>query len=71
MLSAQDIQRILERLDKIEEGQNQILKWTAKIDQLTDDHDRRITNLENRFWWFITVWVAGAVGLIFYTLQGG
>ncbi|TMZ58384.1 hypothetical protein EMG21_30275 [Klebsiella pneumoniae] len=71
MLSTQDIERIMNRLDKIEEGQKEILKWTAKIDQLTIDHGRRINNLENRFWWFIGLWVAGAVGLFFYTFNGG
>jgi len=69
MLSTQDIERILNRLDKIEEGQQKILKWTGRIDQLTTEHGRRITNMENRFWWFIGLWVAGAIGLVFYTLQ--
>lgn len=71
MLGTQDIERIMNRLDKIEEGQKEILKWTAKIDQLTIDHGRRITSLENKFWWFIGLWVAGAVGLFFYTFNGG
>ena len=57
MLSTQDIDRILNRLDKIEEGQKELLKsiaktdqLIAKMDQINHNHDRRITNLENRFW---------------------
>lgn len=69
MLSTQDIDRILNRLDKIEEGQMKLLESLSKVDQITLNHDRRITNLENRFWWFIGLWVAGAIGLFFYTLQ--
>lgn len=69
MLSTQDIDRILNRLDKIEEGQMKLLESLSKMDQITLNHDRRITNLENRFWWFIGLWVAGAIGLFFYTLQ--
>jgi len=76
MLSTQDIDRILNRLDKIEEGQKELLKsiaktdqLIAKMDQINHNHDRRITNLENRFWWFIGLWVAGAIGLVFYMIQ--
>jgi len=76
MLSTQDIDRILNRLDKIEEGQKELLKsiaktdqLIAKMDQINQNHDRRITNLENRFWWFIGLWVAGAIGLVFYMIQ--
>ena len=69
MLSTQDIDRILNRLDKIEEGQMKLLESLSKMDQITLNHDRRITNLESRFWWFIGLWVAGAIGLVFYTLQ--
>ena len=69
MLSTQDIDRILNRLDKIEEGQMKLLESLSKMDQITLNHDRRITNLENRFWWFIGLWLAGAIGLFFYTLQ--
>ncbi len=76
MLSTQDIDRILNRLDKIEEGQKELLKsiaktdqLLAKMDQINQNHDRRITNLENRFWWFIGLWVAGAIGLVFYMIQ--
>jgi len=76
MLSTQDIDRILNRLDKIEEGQKELLKsiaktdqLIAKMDQINQNHDKRITNLENRFWWFIGLWVAGAIGLVFYMIQ--
>ena len=76
MLSTQDIDRILNRLEKIEEGQMKFIESLAKIDktmgeinQVTLNHDKRITNLENRFWWFIGLWVAGAIGLVFYMLQ--
>jgi len=76
MLSTQDIDRILNRLDKIEEGQKELLKsiantdqLIAKMDQINENHDKRITNLENRFWWFIGLWVAGAIGLVFYMIQ--
>ena len=52
MLSTKDIDRILNRLDKIEEGQKELLKsiaktdqLIAKMDQINHNHDRRITNL--------------------------
>jgi len=40
MLSTQDIDRILNRLDKIEEGQKELLKSIAKTDQLIAKMDQ-------------------------------
>jgi len=39
MLSTQDINRILNRLDKIEEGQMKLLESLSKMDQITLNHD--------------------------------